>query len=393
MAKAKTAKKTSTKIVALRAKGKVAGAKPKQARQYMSQSDVPSCSLEQALRVPRAIVENYPSGEVTSLQLAVAMNIAPTSGAFRMLCGAAIAYGLTEGGCFAELIVLQPLGKRTIRPTTEGEDLAAKRKSILKPRVLGEFLQKYNNAPLPRHDIALNVLEDMGVPSGRTESVYTLILDSAQSVGFLRDLKGKQYVDLTGVEISSTAGGEVDNAGGTQDEEIEEKPVEREVISVTSAKVNTGQANRRVFITHGKNKTFIDPIKKLLGFGELIPVVSVDKQSVSKPVPDKVMDDMRSCGAAIIHVEAEQQLIDKDANEHSVINSNVLIEIGAAMALYGRRFILLVHEGVKMPSNLRGLYEVRYKDDNLDGDTTIRLLEAINDIKNNPLPDRYKSDI
>jgi hypothetical protein len=31
-------------------------------------------------------------------------------------------------------------------------------------------------------------------------------------------------------------------------------------------------------------------------------VVSVEKETVAKPVPDKVMDDMRSCGAAIIHV-------------------------------------------------------------------------------------------
>jgi predicted nucleotide-binding protein len=49
------------------------------------------------------------------------------------------------------------------------------------------------------------------------------------------------------------------------------------------------------------------------------------------------------------------------------INPNVLMEIGAAMALYERRFILLVRQGVKLPSNLQGLYEVRYS-----GDTDIR---------------------
>lgn len=59
---------------------------------------------------------------------------------------------------------------------------------------------------------------------------------------------------------------------------------------------------RRVFITHGKNTAFIEPIKKLLGFGELIPVVSIQKESVAQPVPDKVMNDTRGCGAAIIHI-------------------------------------------------------------------------------------------
>jgi len=48
----------------------------------------------------------------------------------------------------------------------------------------------------------------------------------------------------------------------------------------------------------------------------------------------------------------------------------------------------LVRRGVDLPSNLQGLYEVRYDGDALDGNATIKLLEAINDIKNNPLPAR-----
>ena len=56
------------------------------------------------------------------------------------------------------------------------------------------------------------------------------------------------------------------------------------------------------------------------------------------------------------------------------------------MALYGRRFILLVKEGVKLPSNLQGLYEVRYQGDALDGGTTIKLMKAINEMKNTPMP-------
>ena len=116
------------------------------------------------------------------------------------------------------------------------------------------------------------------------------------------------------------------------------------------------------------------------------PVISVERQSVSKPVPEKVMDDMRNCGAAIIHVDADKTIVDKDGNEHVLLNPNVLIEIGAAMAFYGRRFILLVREGVKLPSNLQGLYEVRYTGETLDAVATIKLLEAIKDIKNYTLP-------
>ena len=72
---------------------------------------------------------------------------------------------------------------------------------------------------------------------------------------------------------------------------------------------------RRVFITHGKNKGFIEPAKKLLSFGELEAVVAAEKQTVAQPVPEKVMEDMRSCGAAIIHVDDERRLLDKEAKE------------------------------------------------------------------------------
>src|SRR5262249_44581916 len=126
------------------------------------------------------------------------------------------------------------------------------------------------------------------------------------------------------------------------------------------------ERRRKVFITHGKNRELVEPIKKLLEFGELEAVVSVERQSVSKPVPEKVMDDMRSCGAAIIHVEAERGGSEGGGEGAAQINPNVLIEIGAAMAFYGRRFILLVQDGVRLPSNLQGLYEVRYSGDTLD---------------------------
>lgn len=159
------------------------------------------------------------------------------------------------------------------------------------------------------------------------------------------------------------------------------------------AAVEDDLRRRRVFITHGKDRALVEPIRKLLEYGELEPVVSVERQSVSKPVPEKIMDDMRKCGAAIIHVDAERKYTDAEGKEHAILNPNVLIEIGAAMAFYGRRFILLVREGVNLPSNLQGLYEVRYPGETLDAASTIRLLEAMKDIKNYSLPRDVDSEL
>ncbi|WP_183811473.1 TIR domain-containing protein [Tunturibacter empetritectus] len=144
--------------------------------------------------------------------------------------------------------------------------------------------------------------------------------------------------------------------------------------------------SKRVFITHGKNRALIEPIRNLLKFGDLEAVVSVNSQTVSLPVPGKIMEEMRSCGAAIILVENERILVDAEGNQHVVLNDNVLIEIGAAMALFGERFILVVKDGVKLPSNLQGLLELRYKGDTLDVNDTVALLDAISDMKGRNLP-------
>lgn len=364
-------------------------------RTYISQADVPSVSLEQALRIPQALAEHYAFRATSPLRIAGALGISPAAGPFKTLCGAAIAYGLTKGGYNAQEISLDDIGRRIVRPLTEdGDDRLARQQAMLKPRVVGAFLRQYDGARLPKEEIAKNVLHDLGVPLDRTARVFQLIVEGAELVGFLHDIKGAKYV-----EIPASVGGVGSSDIRQDDSEAEpnlgnvvpfkkttEPKTEVDASEPRGATQSATQANRRVFITHGKNRNFLDAIKKLLAFGELEPVTSVERESVSIPVPEKVMNDMRSCGAAIIHVDDELRLVDPTGKEHVVLNPNVLIEIGAAMALYGRRFILLVKDGTTLPSNLQGLYEVRYKGDALDGEATMKMMAAIQDIKNHKLP-------
>ena len=261
----------------------------KKTRTRLSQADVPGYSLEQALRIPRAISENYASKPTIPLRVASAMSVQPSSGPFRQLCGSAIAYGLTEGGYNASEIKLTPLGRRITRPTVEGDELVAKREALLKPRVIREFLTHYNGNPIPKDNIAQNVLGDMGVPDDRTSEVLALITESAEALGLITEIKGKRYVDLEDIEPGDTQPGdesEDQEAEHEAKEDKEEARVEPEEQPDTHVRppgtvVRDPQKTRRVFITHGKNKQFVDPIKKLLSFGEMEAVVSVEKQSVS----------------------------------------------------------------------------------------------------------------
>jgi hypothetical protein len=185
-------------------------------RSRLSQEDVPGSSLEQALRVPRAIAESYGFKPTRPMHVASAMKMSPTSGPFRGITGAAIAYGLTTGGAQGAEIAITPLGMRIVRPTVEGDDLAAKREALLRPKIIGEFLRQYDGAPLPADQIARNVLASKGVPEERIDDVLALVVEGADAVGFLKEIAGKRWVDLTGVGDNATPTEDTDTTSAGQ---------------------------------------------------------------------------------------------------------------------------------------------------------------------------------
>lgn len=344
-------------------------------RPYVSQSDVPRHSLRDALKVPRVLNDQYARRPTKPLRVAEALGVAPTTGTFRSLTAAAVAFGLTEGTAWADEISITELGKRAVAPTREGDDLDAQREALLKPRIIGQFLRQYDNAKLPVAKIGANVLAEMGVPAEAAQRTFDLIRTEATQLGLLREINGQAFVDLQGT--AEVRGGAP--ADPTEDPEVSPRTAAAD--DHTAPVPSSLRDKRRVFITHGSNQTILQQLKELLTFGDLEPVVAQERETSAKPVSERVLEDMRSCGAAIVHVGTEMHLLEKNGNEVRMLNANVLIEIGAALALYGHRFVLLVEKGVELPSNLQGLYQVRYEGEKLEYEATMKLLRALNDLK------------
>ncbi len=355
-------------------------AKPKQPgdsegarRRYVSQADVPFFPLTQAIRIARALADNFAARDARPIQLAQALNVQPSSGPFRMLCGSSIAYGLTEGGYNAAAIALTQLGKRVVTPTTEGDDAAAMREAMLKPRVLGEFLKRYDGSKLPREDIACNVLVELGVPRESAKRTFDSIVDGAKTVGFFRQINGSDYIDLQGTpsEMASSEecipeAGEIDVVDVT-DEEGGVPPKISALPAVTNIKAN---AQAKVFVAHGHDLKLLEQVKTMLNVAEVEYEIAEEEQTTAIPVPDKVSAAMRRCNAALICVTG------------SDVNQNVLIEIGAAFVLYGNeRVILLWQKGTQVPSNLQGLYRSEFDRADLSWSEGMRLMEAIKKLK------------
>jgi predicted nucleotide-binding protein len=364
----------------------------KKRRSPLRQVDVPGQRLKEALRVPEALRDHFAGQSARPLQVASAINMQPNSGPFRMLTGASEAYGLTAGASRSEEIALTELGRAIVRPREEGADLRGMREAIQQPRVIREFLKRYDGQRLPRQDIAANVIaDDLGVPPDAADDAFLMIVANGEDVGVIVENKGHKYVDLQapiGIGDGSfalpTSDPEALASGNGREASGEDDPAPSPAEALTeppAALATPVPPNRRIFISHGKDTKVVAQLKTILAFGDFEPIVAKEKDTIAVPVPDKVIGAMRECGGAIIHVSPERKLIDAEGNEVAQVNLNVLIEIGAAMALYDRKFVLLVEHGTELPSNLQGLYEVRYTGGELDHESTMRLLATLSEFK------------
>jgi len=365
--------------------------KPKRSR--ISQADIPAISLEKALRVPKAIAENYASHPTRPFDVATALSVQPSSGTFRVECGAAIGYGLTEGGPNAPEIVLTALGARVVTPMEEDDDRRALREAALKPTVANQFYSKYDGSPLPPKNIAENVLATLAVPRDRTSDVYDLLIENARYVGLLKTIKDKEYIDIGGplngggsVALTTSvpiAGPAVfapvaESDALYTDGDGESAPTREQIGS--SPAFERDQAKNAIFVGHGGNRKPMEQLVKILNEYGIPHKEAVDAANTARPIPQKVADTMRECGAAILVFTADKEYYDVDGNSVWRPSENVSHELGAASVLYGERIVIFKEKGIDLPSNFSSIGYIEFEKDKLS-DKGIELLRELISMK------------
>jgi len=265
----------------------------------------------------------------------------------------------------------------------------------MKPSILADFYRQYDNNKLPKPEIALNVLQKKGIPAERLKSAWEILESNAARTNMIRVIGGSDYIFLdrngnaiNAIEAPSSSDKDMVNE---QSEDINASfDVPSEVLqrmNITppiseTLPVVSKKEKPNIFISHGKNNaTIVGQLKELLLYGQMEPIVSVERETTAIPVPDKVFDDMRNCDAGIIHIDLEEVPYGDGAQKYSRLNENVLIEIGAAIALYGKRVILLCKKGTVLPSNLQGLYRCEYEGHQLDYAATMKLLKTMQELR------------
>jgi hypothetical protein len=354
--------------------------------------------LEKAVRVPRALANSYGSDPTKPLDVAAAVEMSPTSGPFRTMCGAAVGYGLTDGGPNAPLISLQPLGKRVVTPLEVDDDRLALREAAMRPTVANKFYAKYDGSSLPPKSIAQNVLASFDVPAERTSDVYDLLIENARFVGFIKKIKDKEYLD-TDTPIVNGAAASTDDVSDSLGEEAQAGiGAASGAVSTVADRGGLSEAEPRdddvgvlppesrvdhknaIFVGHGSNRKPMDQLLKILNEYSIPHKQAVDEPNRARPISQKVADVMHECGAAILVFTADEEYFDKDGDSIWRPSENVSHELGAASVLYGDRIVVFKETGIELPSNFSSVGYIEFEKDKL-GEKGIELFRELVSMK------------
>jgi hypothetical protein len=219
-----------------------------------------------------------------------------------------------------------------------------------------------------------------GLPAQRREHFHAGVLNH-QIVCFLRIAEaaalGRLVVGRKGKETRFELDGEEAAAflrnAGTERRSDREGLVDHETARAPTGFTFPIRRSPRVFITcRGGGEIILEQVKELVVFGQIEPIVFRRNEIATTPFLSSLMEQMRGCDTAIVQIDAN--VLPREAEPR--IPADVLIEIGAAMALYGRNFVLLVEDSVALPLSLQGLYECRYGGDELNMPAMMELLRA-----------------
>lgn len=210
----------------------------------------------------------------------------------------------------------------------------------------------------------LNVAQGAGLGTlilGRKGNPTRFDWDRPTVAGFIGDhadgetegeeVQAREEQDDMGVASDSGSGaGTKPAADAGQGTVVQDKPV-------------LGQA---IFLAHGKNKTALDQLKKILSQFNIPFKVAVDEPNLGRPISSKVRETMQLCNCAILIFTADEKFIDKDSNEIWRPSENVVYELGACSYLYGDRVVIIKEDKVLFPSNFQNIGYISFSDGGLD---------------------------
>ena len=351
----------------------------------------PPMTVKDAATVATALRDYGAGRPMNRILLAEAMGRSPASSDFRGMITAANRYGLVNGNYNSESVELTKLGEQYTRPTSEEERLEAERTAIRRIPVFDQILLHFNNNKLPPSNFLKNTLErePFSISPEWADEVASILTKNGKNAGLIRTVSDALWVTLdAGRPATDIEEAEAPPAESTSAESIpeEEAPAGEKTEATPAPPAETREpqetprsspAQRQFFIAHGRNRTPLDQLQKILKELDIPYVVAKDEPNLGRPISEKVGDLMKACSAGIFIFSADEVFQDKDGNDVIRPRENVVYELGAASLLFGRRIVILKEKGVTFPTDFRDLGYIEFEKDNLEAKSMELLRELV----------------
>ena len=342
----------------------------------------PALPLSGALAVAEAMADKASGMKVTRLTLAEMLSTTPTSSSFRDLVASSRLYGLTSGGINASEFELTEAGEAAT------SDETARRSPALKAAVMSippykKFFDSFSGKKVPSDGpLREFLLRDAAVPGDYLDECTINLLDDAKTAGLIHKVGGAGWVDLTGTPAPVAPRGAEESTDRTDGGELDADEIDETLVINPPAVVSPTDAPKkkrpnRLFIGHGRNKTPVDQLTKILRDLGIPHLVAEDEPNVGRPISTKVRETMDQCGAAILVFSADVEYFDKDQNPVWRPSENVAHELGASAVMYDDRIIIFKEESVNLASNFSGIVYISFEKDKLEAKMNELLRELV----------------
>lgn len=342
-------------------------------------SDFPKNSFEEALKVAQAIEDNNGGNPIPPQEVAIALKRGPGSSDFRVLLSSSIKYGLTIGSFNSPRVSLTDLGRDIVEPKDDKSRSEAVTTSILKPSSFTKVFDYYRGKKVPEKSFFENtVARDFGIPKKQADIFIEIFMANIKYLGLIKETTTGQWFAS---EISLSAlqeGFKVQESKKTDDEEQETAPPVSKINPQPQQTVPT--RSNAIFLGHGKNRKPLEQLIKILDEYGIPHKEATAEPNAGRPIPTKVADTMRECGAAILIFTADEKFKDEEGNEIWRPSENVAYELGAASILYDNRIVIFKENGVSLASNFSGIGYISFEKDKLS-DKGIELFRELVNFK------------
>lgn len=127
------------------------------------------------------------------------------------------------------------------------------------------------------------------------------------------------------------------------------------------------QAEKRVFISHGKETRALSKLERFLRGLGVTPIIVKHEPSLGKALDDLVEGQMGTCIAVTILATKDDKIKDEKGEEYFQPRLNVIHEIGLAQERVKARIIYLKEDGCHFPSNVAPKVWESFTQDNMEG--------------------------